>query len=469
MSASWLLALIAMTPAPTPDPVIRQIVETRNFRNGTPTALQMDRDGTRIFFLRSPPTSLVQSLYVFDVASGQTRELLSADALLQGAGQQLSPAERAQLERRRESARGFLRFSHSEDGKSLIAVLSGRLYRVDVAALLGGASPEQSVRALAPTGALDPTLSRDGKQLSHVKDWDLHVLDLASGTERRLTTGGSERLTHGLAEFVAQEEMDRYSGAWWSPDGTQLAYEESDTRAVETFTLGDPAHPERPFQQLAYPRVGTATAKVRLGIVSASGGKTTWVQWDAERYPYLTQVQWPAHGPLTVYVMDRPQQHALLLAVDPRTGATRTLLEETDPAWINLQLVGGRRGEPQPLWQPDGSAFFWVTERNGGPEAELHAADGRLLGKARAEDGVAHWIRCHRAGAVLGGQPGVARSRSDAHPCRGRCGAGGARPGAAVAPDAQALCRWSDPRRLRRDPHHAADLGGVRPHGPAGG
>jgi dipeptidyl-peptidase 4 len=375
-----LLALLAVTPTAPPDPVLRQLAETRDFRNGIPNSVQMDRSGAHVFFLRSPPTSPVQALYVFDVATGQTRELLSAETLLRGAAQQLSAAERAQLERRRVSGRGFVHYALSDDGKNLITVLSERLYLVDVAGLLVGAPAEKTVRVLAPTGVLDPTLSRDGTLLSFIKDWDLHVLDLGSGRERQLTQGGSERLTHGLAEFVAQEEMDRFVGTWWSPDGKQLAYEEADTRGVETFTLGDPAHPERPFQQLAYPRPGKANAKVRLGLVSAAGGKTIWVQWDAERYPYLTEVQWPDQGALTIYVMDRPQHHAVLLAVDPKTGHTSQLLEEEDPAWLNLHFVGGRRGEAMPLWLPDGSAFFWVTERNGAPEAVLHAADGRRLG-----------------------------------------------------------------------------------------
>ena len=175
MSAPLLVMLLAATPAAPQDPVIRQLVETRNFRNGTPTAIQMDPRGRYVLFLRSPGTSTVQSLQVFDVASGQSRELLSADVLLQGTTQQLTDAERAQLERRRVSARGFLRFSLAEDGRSLITALSGKLYRVDVEALLAGRSAEQSVRQLSPTDALDPTLSRDGKKLSYVKDWDLHA------------------------------------------------------------------------------------------------------------------------------------------------------------------------------------------------------------------------------------------------------------------------------------------------------
>ncbi len=175
--------------------------------------------------------------------------------------------------------------------------------------------------------------------------------------------------------------MGRYEGAWWSPDGKLLAFEEADTRSVETFSLGDPAHPEAGVQQLPYPRPGKSNAKVRVGLVPAAGGKPSWVKWDAERYPYLTQVKWPGRGALTLYVMDRAQQHAQLLAVDPKTGATHVLLEEQDSAWLNLEFVGGgRRANPLPLWLPDGSAFFWVTERNGAPEAEIRGADGKRLG-----------------------------------------------------------------------------------------
>ncbi|MGZ6081280.1 MAG: DPP IV N-terminal domain-containing protein, partial [Myxococcaceae bacterium] len=381
--ASTLL-MLAATPAPPPpppDPVLRQIAETRSFQNGTPSVIHMDRSGAHVFFLRSPADSPVQSLYVFDVDAGQARELLSAEALLRGAAQQLSPAEKAQLERQRVAARGIISYALSDDGRTLVTSLSGRLYRVDVTALLGGRPVEQAVKPLAAKGALDPRLSPDGKLLSYVKDWDLYVLDLATGKERRLTTGGGDRLTHGLAEFVAQEEMGRFEGTWWSPDGKLLAFEEADTRFVETFSLGDPAHPEAGVQQLPYPRPGKFNAKVRVGLVPAAGGKTSWVKWDAERYPYLTQVGWPARGALTLYVMDRAQQHAQLLAVDPKTGATRVLLEEQDPAWLNLEFVGGgRRANPLPLWLPDGSAFFWVTERNGAPEAEIRGADGKRLG-----------------------------------------------------------------------------------------
>src|SRR5206468_1163042 len=69
---------------------------------------------------------------------------------------------------------------------------------------------------------------------------------------------------------------------------------------------------------------------------------------------------------------NRTQTDERLLAVDPKTGATHELLREQDAAWVNIE-------RPFPLWRKDGSAFFWYTERNGGPEVELRKASGEKL------------------------------------------------------------------------------------------
>lgn len=382
MLPTMLLSLLASTPAAPADTFLRQYAETHGFGNGLPTGVRPTADGRWVLFLRSEANSRVQSLFAFDVASGRTEQVLTAEALLQGAAQKLSVAERAQLERKRISARGFTGFELSADGKTLVTVLSGRIYLLDVGALTAGKPVAASARPLAVEGVLGPTLSADGKQLGYVEDWDLHVLDVASGRTRQLTTGGTERLSHGLAEFVAQEEMNRFDGFWWAPDGQHIAYEESDTRDVETFTIQDPARPEQPANTFPYPRPGKPNAKVRLGIVPTAGGPTTWVRWDAERYPYLTRVVWPKKGPLTVLVENRAQTEEVLLRVEPTSGATQVLLTESDSAWLNLPPA-----KSVPTWLEDGSGFFWLTERTGAWSVELHAPDGALQGTwVAAED-----------------------------------------------------------------------------------
>src|SRR5262249_49373777 len=153
--------------------------------------------------------------------------------LLRGAEEKLSPAERARRERQRISTRGFTAFELSEDGALVLVSLSGRLYTVrrpggEVAELKTG-----------PTPAIDPHLSPSGRRVAYVRDRDLYVYDLAAQKERRLTESPHPRVTNGLAEFVAQEEMDRPSGFWWSPDSRWIAFEEADTRPVETLRLFD--------------------------------------------------------------------------------------------------------------------------------------------------------------------------------------------------------------------------------------
>ncbi len=348
------------------DRFLRDYAETRRFLAGRPAAVRLTSDGAAALFLRSGPRSDVQALFETDLRTKRTRLALDPEELLAGTAQELSDEERAELERRRVSARGLTSFELSRDGARVVVGFSGRLYLLE---RLTGA-----VRTLRTgSGPLDPRLSPDGRRLAYVRDHDLHVLDLASGEERRLTEGGSAAVAHGLAEFVAQEEMGRFEGYWWSPDGRFLAFEEADARDVERLAIVDVMHPERGAAAPAYPRAGRENARVRLGVVAVAGGPPRWVGWDRDRHPYLCAVSWQGLGPLTLLVMDRAQSKEALLAADPETGATRALLVERDPAWLNL-------APGFPRWLEDGSGFLWCTERNGAPEVELRGADGAPRG-----------------------------------------------------------------------------------------
>src|SRR5262249_55205798 len=205
---------------------------------------------------------------------------------------------------------------------------------------------------------IDPQLSRDGTKLACVRDHELCVIDIASGGQTRLTQDARENITNGEAEFVAQKEMHRHSGFWWSPDGSKIAYEQVDTSGVERFHIGDPSDAGKAPQVWPYPRAGRKNAAVKLGVIASSGGGTTWVSWDREKYPYLATVRWAKNSPLVILVQNREQTEEVLLSVEPETGATTELLKETDSAWLNLR-------QSCPKWLDDGSAFLWMTERGG--------------------------------------------------------------------------------------------------------
>ncbi len=345
---------------------LEQYAVTYRFNLGQPSNLRVTPEGDAVLFLRSGPRSFVNDLWELDVATRRERVLLTAAQILRGAEEKLTAEERAHRERTRVATHGVVSYQLSEDGRRILVPLAGRLFVIE------RSSGEVKELTGAPGFPIDPQFSPDGSQVACVRDGDLYVLEVDSGRERRLTRGANDTLTHGLAEFVAQEEMDRFSGYWWSPDSRSIACQEANTAHVEVLHIMDPAHPGQEPRAWHYPRPGRSNAEVRLGIVPAAGGRTTWVRWDRERYPYLAMVRWTRNAPLTVLVQSRRQTEEALLAVDERDGATRTLLVERDPAWLNLD-------PSMPKWFEDGSEFLWTTERRGRWELELRGRDGRWL------------------------------------------------------------------------------------------
>ena len=112
------------------------------------------------------------------------------------------------------------------------------------------------------------------------------------------------------------------------PDSTQIAYQETDHKGVEVWYVADPANPGRQPQPFFYPRPGKANARVKLGVVPALGGNTTWIAWDDTKYPYLAMVRWQHAAPLLLLVQTRDQKEMTLLEADLKTGKTNRLLTE---------------------------------------------------------------------------------------------------------------------------------------------
>ncbi len=350
----------------SPDAIFfRNLAETRSYTLGIPVTPKLTPDGKSVIFLRSGPRDPVLRLYELGVASGNERELLTPEQILKSGEEKLTPEEKSRRERQRQTLRGFTTFQLTEDGTRVLVVLGGKLYVVT--------RSDGSFAEMPGAGWVAPQLSPDGRFIGAVRGNELYVLDVAARSERQLTTGATEFLHHGVAEFVAQEELDRFDGFWWSPDSKSLVYQETDNAEVEARYIPDPLHPEEAPAKNFYPRPGTANAKVRLGLITREGGKTQWIEWDREKFPYVARVDWKqAKAPLTVYVLDRVQQNAELLAVDSVTGATKTLLREKDPTWLNVYH------DTRPVWLDDGSAFLWSSDRSGRLQLELRGRDGAL-------------------------------------------------------------------------------------------
>jgi dipeptidyl-peptidase-4 len=162
------------------------------------------------------------------------------------------------------------------------------------------------------------------------------------GTSRVLAAEDDGQVTWGSADFVAAEEMDRSRGYWWSPDGSAIAATRVDTSPVARWWISDPARPDQPAREHAYPATGTANADVTLWVLALDGGRRE-VHWDRSAFPYLADVQWPEPDRIVLTVQSRDQRRLQVLAArvgdDPSVAAsvpTSVLFEDSDDAWVEL-------------------------------------------------------------------------------------------------------------------------------------
>lgn len=357
-----------------------RFARSRGFSRGVPVGARVTPDGAAVLFLRSDPFEARQDLYELDLASGAVRCLVRADQVGDPA-EGMTPEERARRERLRVTATGFVDFDLSPDGRFVLLPLAGHVHLFDRQA---PGAPASARRALLPEygDLFDPRFVArpgGGLALAFVRDNDLWCASLlepalAADPPRRITPGGTVTCFHARAEFVAQEEMGRSQGYWFSPDGATALATRVDETNVEILAVADPADPARPPQGLRYPRPGRANADVTLWSYAVDGARApVEIAWDRARHPYLARVSWEAGAPPLLLVQARDQREAVLLVADPDSGATREILRERDPAWLNLK--------PRlPRVLPDevgGAAVAWPSERSGRFLLERWGLDGQ--------------------------------------------------------------------------------------------
>ena len=338
----------------------RLSARTQRFTLGEPRNVVVSGDGTRVVFLRSRSgTDPINCLWVVDATTGH--EHIAADPRQLDAEEgQLPPEERARRERMRESAGGITGFAIDTDATLAAFALGGRLFVSDLEA---GDTTELPVAGPVFDPRPDPT----GTRVAYVNGAALCVASL-DGTWRAVAGGhgdeASATVSWGRAEFIAAEEMHRFRGFWWSPDGTTLAATRVDTAPVGRVHIADPSDPARPAVEHAYPSAGTPNADVSLHLINLTSGRVIDVEWDRERFPYLTEVHWSAPG-LLIATQTRDQRVVEVSAVDTTTGATTQRSADSDDAWV--ELVPG-----VPCYGP-GGALLTCTDFGG---ARRLAVDG---------------------------------------------------------------------------------------------
>ena len=330
---------------------------------------QVAPDGSRVTFLRGKDGDRNQlDLWEYDVASGQTRMLVDSRVVLPGA-ETLSDEEKARRERQRIAGlAGIVDYQWAPDSRRLLFPLGGELYLYDLER-----SGAAAVRKLTDGEgfATDPRISPAGGFVSFVRARDLWVIDLRDGAQVRLTSDGSETIGNGVAEFVADEEMDRHTGYWWAPDDSAIAFARIDESPVPLVRRYEMYADRTEVVEQRYPAAGERNVLVQLGVIAPrAGARPQWIDLGRERDIYLARVDWRDPQRLTFQRQSRDQQRLDLVETALATGAQRILVTETSKTWVPLHnslrfLADGR--------------FLWSSERDGFEHLYLASEDGTRL------------------------------------------------------------------------------------------
>src|SRR5258706_1742723 len=322
MPKSWLLAgamlasvtSAAMAAEPA-DTASQQLTLKRVFGNPDlagpqPRALKLAPDGTMLTSLKARPDEKERfDLWALDTRTGEERMLVDSKKV--GSGAELSEAEKMQRERARiGGSKGIVTYDWAPDGQSILVPLDGDLY---LATLDGKVSRLTN----SPDGTLNPVVSPKGGYVSFVRGQNLFAQPLGGGDARALTTSGAGTVHWGEAEFVAQEEMDRRTGYWWSPDERRIAVEKFDEAPVGIVTRAAIGAEGTKVYNQRYPAAGTPNVLVDLYVIDPVSANQVKVDLGSDRDIYLARVDWTPDGSaLLVQRESRDQKTLDMFKVD---------------------------------------------------------------------------------------------------------------------------------------------------------
>ncbi|MDQ3075363.1 MAG: DPP IV N-terminal domain-containing protein [Pseudomonadota bacterium] len=343
-------AVAAQVPAQSQRLTLERVFASPALTGAVPRSVKLSPDGKLVTLLRNRSDDLERyDLWAIDPLTGASRMLVDSKKFATGAT--LSEAERMQRERARiANLTGIVAYDWAPDGKSIVVPLDGDIYLADLAG---------NVKRLTNTkgSELNATASAKSRYVSFVRDNELYALDIATGRERKLTSGASDTVSWGLAEFIAQEELGRTKGHWWAPNDSRIAVARVDDSKVEVATRAAIGADKTTTFEQRYPRAGTANSVVDLYLMNPDGSGRVKADLGTNSDVYLARVDWlPDSSGLIVQRQSRDQKRLDVLRIDAKSGASQLLFSDTSDIWINLS------DDLKPL--KDGSILF-SSERSG--------------------------------------------------------------------------------------------------------
>ena len=352
---------------------LERIFDDPSLSGKSPVQLKFSPDGSRVTYLQGKTDDYNRyDLWEYNLEDNTNRVLVDSAELFSGP-ENLSDEEKARRERQRIFGKGILEYTWSTDGKALLFPLNGDLYYYDLASAKS--------KKLTNTDAFetDARFSPKGNYVSFIREQNLYALALNSGKEIQLSQDGGGVIKNGMAEFVAQEEMSRMTGYWWSGDETKIAYTRVDESPVKEAIRNEIYADEVKLFNQRYPFTGTDNVKIQLGVVKLNNQHVDWIDLGKDEDIYIARAKWLKDSKTLSYQwQNRSQQTLELRFYDSESKQQKVALTENSDTWINLHF--------DLVFLKDKKHFVWASERDGFKHLYLYRTNGQLVRQITSGD-----------------------------------------------------------------------------------
>jgi dipeptidyl-peptidase-4 len=233
---------------------------------------------------------------------------------------------------------------------------------------------QQLGKSVPRTTMMFAKFSPDASRVAYVSELNIFVEDLATTKIRQITQDGGDNIINGTFDWAYEEEFGCRDGFRWSPDGRHIAYWQSDTEGIGTFYMIN--NIDSVYSQpipLPYPKVGTDNSAVKVGVVSADGGKTRWFDVPGDpKNNYLVRMDFiPGSDEVMIQQLNRLQNTNQVWIGDIKTMALENILIDQDEAFLDVH--------DNIQWLDDEKYFTWTSEKDGWMHLYKVSRDGQEM------------------------------------------------------------------------------------------
>ena len=227
-----------------------------------------------------------------------------------------------------------------------------------------------------PGYASDLLISPDGTKAAFVRDFNLWLLDIATGEERPLTHDGMRNYSYAEAPAAYGQKVTVGTvEALWSPDSKRLFTLQLDTRQVRSFPIIEhlpadgslrPVVTSRPIALPGDEHMESyrfLTINVETGDQQNAHYRQCDIFYNAMGFFSCDHAWWGSDSRYTYFIdMERGNQTVRLVEFDTHSGACREVIKESSDICIRLcQSL-----EEPPVMAPlDSNEVLWYSERSG--------------------------------------------------------------------------------------------------------